>query len=72
MKFLGSTLVFHLFQIAMIYLPGAALIPVVLIASFYSVTHAIVAAVGLLFVIAAGFLLRPRVAEQLGLNRDYE
>lgn len=63
---------FHLFQIVMIYAPGAAFIPVVLIASFYSMTHAVIAGVVLVVIIGAGFVLRPRVALRLGLDENYE
>jgi len=72
MSLLGRTGLFHLYQILTIYAPGAALIPVVLVASFYSAVHAGIAAAALLGLIALGFVLRPRVAERLGLDRDYE
>lgn len=62
----------HLFQIVTIYVPGAASIPAVLVASFYTVTHDVVVAIVLVAMIVAGVFFRVWLAERLGLPRDYE
>ena len=66
------TSIFHGYQLVTIYGPGAAFVPVVLIASFVSSTIAMLAAVCLTVIIANGFWFRPCVARRLGLDEDYE
>lgn len=69
---MGRVSAFHLFQIALIYAPGAAFIPAVLFTSFVSVILAGVVALILIGLIVAGFALRSRLAQHLGLDQDYE
>ena len=72
MNLLLRTSIFHAYQLATIYGPGAAFVPVVLIASFVSLTIAMLVAVGLTVIIAAGFWFRLSVARRLELDENYE
>ena len=67
-----STLLFHLYQIVFIYLPGAAIIPVTLVLSLGDMFLAVVFFCACVAIICLGFALRSRVAKRLGLPPDYE
>lgn len=69
---MGNVSLFHLFQIVSIYVPGVAIIPATLLASFISVNLGAIVALLLLAIVGAGIAFRPRLAERLGLDRDYE
>ena len=69
MNLLLSTSQFHGDHLAAIYAPGIAFVPVVLIAPFASFMIAMLAAVCLSVIIAAGFWFRPCVARRLRLTK---
>lgn len=72
MKRSSQILLFHLFQIVFIYVPGALIIPAGIVISLFNIGYAILLCLILILVVGIAFYLRPRIALRLGLDQNYE